>query len=641
MNFFEHQEHARRLTRRLVIAFALAVIATIAAVDLALVAMFKLGGFSQRTLVELAPVLLGGAAVTAVVIGGASLYRIASLNGGGGVVAAGMGGVLVDADVHDPLRRRLRNVVEEMALASGVPVPEIYVLEHEAGINAFAAGYSPSDAAVAVTRGALERLDRTELQGVIAHEFSHILNGDMRLNIRLMGALFGILVLALAGRRVLSGMRFSRGGKRNGGVVGLFALALVVIGYVGQFFGRWIKAAVSRQREFLADASAVQFTRHPEGVAGALKKIAAHVDGARLSADAEEISHMLFGQGFSGRLFATHPPIEQRIRRIDPAFDPAELAALARELPQPRWVEDAEHGVKAAADRSSAAPVMGAAQSGAAAGVIASAAFDVERLIAGVGRPEWEKVLRAAALSAALPRELAAAARSPEWAPEALLRLLLDEREAVRERQLLAVSRHLGSDSETQVRFLLRTVPVISPSQRLYLQEIAFPALKRRPRAYMERFQDAMTAVAEADGRVDVFEYLLTKVVAVHLRDALNPRQAQVAGRAGISELASQTGVLLGTLAGHANEDEQAARAYRLGMQAAGIAVTGDHEPAVAGFEALDRALSALDELSPAAKERLLRAMLATVLADDTVAVEELELLRAACAALHLPLPLW
>ncbi|MFI0414153.1 MAG: M48 family metallopeptidase, partial [Candidatus Thiodiazotropha sp.] len=343
MNFFEHQDEAKRNTQRLVLLFLLAVVVIILAIDTVLLILFgtllsdtaespqTLSGF----LTENSSILLFGTGGTGAAIGLASLFRSASLKDGGAAVARQMGGVPVEADPQDPLRQRLRNVVEEIAIASGVPVPEIYIMERESGINAFAAGYSPSDAAVAVTRGTLENLNREELQGVIAHEFSHIFNGDMRLNIRLIGALFGIMILAIAGRRILSGARFSSSSKNNNaGAIILFAAALTAIGYIGLFFARWIKAAVSRQREYLADASAVQFTRNPQGIAGALKKIAVHTQGASLNSDSEEISHMLFGQGMRATLFATHPPVIERIQRIEPSFREQELGEIAKRLLQ-------------------------------------------------------------------------------------------------------------------------------------------------------------------------------------------------------------------------------------------------------------------------------------------------------------------
>ncbi len=307
MNFFEHQDRARKQSRWLFLAFALAVLAIVVAIDV--IVLVALGvtsvqdGTQPLTVTEMLRAnggLLSGAAIgTVAVIGLASLFKTASLRSGGGQVARQLGGTLVESDPRDRKRRRLRNVVEEIALASGVPVPEIYVLEQESGINAFAAGYSPSDAAVAVTRGALEKLSRNELQGVIAHEFSHILNGDMRINIRLMGALFGILLLALIGRRVLIHSHLAGRGSRNknGAAILLIAFGLTAIGYIGLFFGRWIKAAVSRQREYLADASAVQFTRDPDSIGGALKKIAVYSESSYLNADSEEVSHMLFGDG--------------------------------------------------------------------------------------------------------------------------------------------------------------------------------------------------------------------------------------------------------------------------------------------------------------------------------------------------------
>ncbi|MFS8137654.1 MAG: M48 family metallopeptidase [Thermomonas sp.] len=320
MNFFEHQAAARRTSSRLVILFGLAVVGIVLAVDLAawIATRGSPGMVAFTSVATLAVIALG------------SMYRISSLSGGGEPVALQMGGVPVPENTTDLDLRRLRNVIEEIAIASGVPVPKIYVLEHEDAINAFAAGYSPSDAVIAVTRGALDRLNRDELQGVIAHEFSHILNGDMRLNIRLIGILFGILMIGLIGRKILWHGRFSG---RSKGAGAMFAAALValIVGYIGLFFGRMIKAGVSRSRESLADASAVQFTRQSQGLAGALKKIGGLEAGSRLNnrGDAEEVSHMLFGEGvgFSG-LFATHPPLLKRIQALEPGFRGEELERL-------------------------------------------------------------------------------------------------------------------------------------------------------------------------------------------------------------------------------------------------------------------------------------------------------------------------
>ena len=348
MNFFEHQEAARKKTSLLVFYFVLAVAAIVAAVYLAVLAAFlfaekdRPGGLDVSLLWQPELFLLVAVATLALV-GGGSVYRIAALSGGGHTVAELLDGRPIDPNTTDPDERRVLNVVEEMAIASGTPVPPVYLLEDEEGINAFAAGYTPSDAVIGVTRGCVQSLTRDELQGVIAHEFSHILNGDMRLNIRLMGVLYGILMISITGWflfRITGGgsSRRDDGDKKEGNnPLPLLGLALYVIGYVGVFFARLIKAAVSRQREYLADASAVQFTRNPPGIAGALKKIGASADGSRVrDAEAEEVSHMFFGEALglaASNLMATHPPLADRIRRIDPSFDGDFSAGRARSGP--------------------------------------------------------------------------------------------------------------------------------------------------------------------------------------------------------------------------------------------------------------------------------------------------------------------
>ncbi len=321
MNFFDAQDQARRSTRRLVLVYITATILIVAGVTATILIVAgvtgivgfgvysgaqyagQMGSVTPGQFISNNPGLFASIALVAtLLILGSSLFKTSRLSAGGGRVAVDMGGTQVPTDVQDPLRRRLRNVVEEMAIASGVPVPEIYVMEQEHGINAFAAGFSPSDAAIAVTRGTLELLDRDELQGVIAHEFSHILNGDMKLNIRLMGVLFGIMVLGLIGRLIMRGGYHanivSSRRDRGSAAILIVGIGLVILGGIGVFFARLIKASVSRQREFLADASAVQFTRQSAGIAGALKKIGGYSGGSKINAtDPEEVSHMLFGSG--------------------------------------------------------------------------------------------------------------------------------------------------------------------------------------------------------------------------------------------------------------------------------------------------------------------------------------------------------
>jgi Zn-dependent protease with chaperone function len=282
---------------------------------------------------ELSIIFLFAAAVSALLMVVVSVNRMIQLRAGGRVIAEGLGGVLVPEEAGAGSRRQLLNIVQEMAVASGIPTPAVYVLEHQQGINAFAAGNHFEDAVVAVTQGCLDRLTREQLQGVIAHEFSHILNGDMRLNIKLVGVLHGILGVMLfaqglieAGNELLNApvTHHHQDATLLGPPLILFGALLWPVGLIGTFFASLVKSAASRQREFLADAYAVQFTRNPEAVAGALKVLSGHEAGSRVHGRrALEASHFFFAQGCGrlGSLLDTHPPLTERIRRLDPQWD--------------------------------------------------------------------------------------------------------------------------------------------------------------------------------------------------------------------------------------------------------------------------------------------------------------------------------
>ncbi len=638
MNFFDHQEKARKQTRWLVFLFILALLAIVLSIEV-IILMFlgQPGPEGTRNLID--PGFLGGnstlaggtAVVTLGVVGLASMFRMTSLRAGGGKVAVELGGVRVDADPRDPLRRRLRNVVEEVALASGVPVPEIYVLEKESAINAFAAGYTPADAAIAVTRGTLEKLSRDELQGVISHEFSHIHNGDMRLNIRLIGLLFGIMVLSLVARRVLFSARYTRvsrssGNNSGGGALILIAVGVLVVGYVGMFFARWIKAAVSRQREYLADASAVQFTRNPAGISGALKRIAIEANGSLLEVESEEVSHMLFGEGRKSSLLATHPPLISRIQKIEPSFDPRELEDLVKKIKRKRKnVAEDEERRRAQAEKKSSSGGAGM--------------FDVNNLIDNIGNPDSNQLLFAALVAASMPQEVQSAARSAEWAPETLCLLLLNKDPEVRERQMLLVATRLGSESEKQLRTLQNALPEISPEQRLPLAEMTFPALKRRPREDLMRLLDTIRALISADGQVDVHEYALAKMLEVMVADAISPANSSHGGRKSARSLKNEVSSFLMVVADLGHEDQgKAITAWQAGMQEVGLN-PGEYNPGN-WRQVLDATLTKLDQLAPKQKEKLLRAIVETMIADNQINLIEAELLRAICASLHIPLPM-
>ncbi len=623
MNFFEHQAAARRASTRLVFLFVLAVIGIVAAVDFAawlVVPSWRMLAFT--TGITLLTILFG------------SLYRIASLGGGGEAVAQQMGGTLVPADTTDLSLRRLRNVVEEIAIASGVPVPKLYVLENEAGINAFAAGFSPSDAVVAVTRGTLDRLNRDELQGVIAHEFSHILNGDMRLNVRLIGALFGILMIGLIGRKVLEYGRFGSSRNKNAGALVVAALVAMVIGYVGLFFGRMIKAGVSRSRERLADASAVQFTRQAAGLAGALKKIAGVEDGSRLShrGDAEEVSHMLFGDGVGfSSLFATHPPLLERIRALEPGFRSEQLERLRAEwhlAPPDGLQEDIALGLADGA----AAPLPGARQ---------QVRVSPQQVAAQVATPASDDYRRADAIVDAVPEALRDLARDREAVMPLLLALLLADADDALDAQRKAIAERLGETAaDHALRIHQQLTADLHPALRLPLAALAFPVLRLRPRPQLEVFLDAVQAAVDADGEVSLFEYCLARLLQVQVRESLDPARYARFGRRKPVNVRNEFATLLAVVARYGNADDAAARrAYLAGLQRV---LPHDHlpyAPPAGGVQALDAVWEPLDALDPLAKQAMVEAVTDAISSDGRISVAEAELLRTICGALHCPLP--
>ena len=640
MNFFKAQDQARRTTRRLVAAYVVATLIIVAGIT-ALVAFALYSGVSVNQMYTPAQftaanagVLSGTAGLTTLFILGASLFKTSQLSSGGGRVAQQLGGTLVPTDVSDPLRRRLRNVVEEMAIASGVPVPEIYVLEAEAGINAFAAGYTNGDAAIAVTRGTLELLDRDELQGVVAHEFSHIMNGDMRLNIRLMGVLFGILVLGLIGRMIIRGgyhtSIVSSRRDRGAPAILVIGIGLAVLGGIGVFFGRLIKAGVSRQREYLADASAVQFTRQSEGIANALKKIGGYEAGSYITAaDPEEVSHMLFGSGakLSG-LFATHPPLADRIRALDPDFDASQYPRVER------------HGPSVSRGDSIATSRLG----GDITSALASGGTTVlpDSIAETVGRPESEHVGYARRLRESIPQSLYDAAHSPQLAYLLCIALVLDRDGGSVDRQLALAAEQLGGERTRILQSFYADLAGTDAEFRLPLLEIAFPALKRRPTAELSYLVELTTRMIEIDGHIDFYEYCFYRFMMGNLGQATDPRGGRAPVRARRGELQAAAVNLLRVLAdyGHDNDADRAA-AFAAGLATLGPWAQDQEYRSDRDFTVamLDHSLDILLGLNSGGQESLMRAISATAAHDGKLAVAEAELIRAVCAVLNYPLP--
>ncbi len=641
MNFFEHQEAARKKTSLLVLYFVLAVAAITAAIYLAVAAAFLFSdkgrpGGPDLSLLWNGGLFLAVAAGTLSLVGGGSLYRIAALSGGGHTVAELLDGRPIDSNTTDPDERRVLNVVEEMAIASGTPVPPVYLLEDEEGINAFAAGYTPSDAVIGVTRGCVQSLTRDELQGVIGHEFSHILNGDMRLNIRLMGVLYGILMLSVTGWflfRITSGgsSRRSGGGKKAGtNPLPLLGLALYLIGYIGVFFARLIKAAVSRQREYLADASAVQFTRNPAGIAGALKKIGASGDGSKVQdAEAEEVSHMFFGEALglsSSDLMTTHPPLSDRIQRIDPSFDGdfsrIQLEPAGRECPED--FAPARHG----ADRAERTRSM---------------RFDPVRAVASVGTLGPENLAYASTLLASLPDPVTDAARDPSGACALVYALLLDrDDESVRDAQLAHLTGHEPAATARETRKLSSKVRLLGAEARLPVAELALPALRRLSSAQYEAFSANIGHLVEADRRIDLFEYALRRMLLRHLATQFGESSPTKVAHTTVPPLVRPTAVLLSALArADRSDSSDPPHSFQSGLEALQwpLAPMGILPPGSTGLEAIDGALKVLETAAPRLKQRVLEACAACIGANGLVTTEEGELLRAVADALDCPMP--
>jgi Zn-dependent protease with chaperone function len=627
MDFFAQQARVRGSSRRMVLLFVLAVVAIVVTVDAVLWLLLGRHGVTREGWAShrLLPLTTIGMLL---VIGGCALYRIASLSHGGKAVAESMGAVPVSPDTHDPQLRLLRNVIEEVAIASGTPVPDIYLMQDEPGINAFAAGYSVSDAAICVTQGCLDNLTRDELQGVIAHEFSHVLNGDMRLNIRLIGFLFGIMALAVIGRQLLNfgSVRFSRRSS-NDGWVWVLGLALLGVGYIGYFFGRLIQASVARSRESLADASAVQFTRQTQGIAGALKKIAALGDGSRLhAANRHEVAHMLFGDsdapGFFDGLYATHPPLMKRIRSLDPGFREAELETIFSTM------QDADDARAEALERGSQTPPSPSNSMPFTLGAAVAASVD--------------PVGKSATVSPAASTALIQATKQPESALALMFAIILSPQEALAATQRRAVASAFGDDMQFAAAALAEQVKGLAPGKRMSLLALSFPTLKQLPEGRLQTFLSTLETVTRTNSNVGLEDYCLARLMRLQLSEALHPRSAPVDGQKKLPACIASASFVIAIVAAHGSSDDAAAR--RAWLLAMADAFPGNGQawqvPPNDWQQALDRALADLDGLMPAAKEIFIQSLVRAIRADDTITAEEMALLRAICASLHCIMPL-
>jgi Zn-dependent protease with chaperone function len=636
MNFFEQQDDARRRTRTLVILFVLAVIAIVLAVNAAMSLIWILANGGDFTGQHVYPkgFFITNTLVTLGLILGGTLLEMFNLRDGGDAVARMAGGRLVPSSSRDLQERRLLNVVEEMALASGVACPKVYLLDREESINAFAAGYNPNEAVIAVTQGTLKRLARDELQGVVAHEFSHILNGDMRMNVRLIGVLFGIQMIAGFGQHLMDfGLRSWGMGARDRGDRGpslqviflAVGFALFAIGYIGIVFGRLIKSALSRQREFLADASAVQFTRNRDGIGGALRKIGglAHSGGAAARIrhpNAEQLSHLFLSAikpALWSGLFATHPPLRERLRRIYGGHvDVLEAPEL-------------EDGHAPQSDRLPDIPYAASAFAGAAA-----TKADAAPIATSVASPGLAYV------PPQLPAELDSALREPQAACALVYALLLGP--GKQDDAQMAV---LDADAPQQsalASYLAASIARLPKSARLPLLDLAMPALKLLPPASRAALLSTAGKLIAADRRMTLAEFVLQTILARRL-DARAGRATPIRF-ADISELRLECATLL-SLTAHvaaSGSSEPPDVAFMRGAASyPPLGLTPAHllQLPMIGFAQVRLALERANQLAPLAKPALIKALLAAAGDADPIPIDMADLLRAHCAAIEAPIP--
>ncbi len=639
-NFFENQDAARRNTKRLVFLFGLAVVAIAGMLYLLAVLLTGVDRPDPNTgQMVISPLwwqpdlAVGVALATLIVVGSGSLYKIAQLRSGGSVIAEALGGTLIPAGTRDADERRLLNVVEEIAIASGTPTPPVYLLRDEKGINAFAAGFAPGDAVIGVTRGCVQRLSRDELQGVIAHEFSHILNGDMGLNIRLMGVIHGILIIGIIGYFLLRSSLYSGSSRRSsnrdssGMAIVAAGLGLMVIGFLGTLFGNLIKASVSRQREFFADASAVQFTRNPDGIAGALKEIGGYEGGSILaSPNAPEASHLFFSQGLRGglqMLFATHPPLEERIRRLDPNWRGESRPARA-------------HATHAAPIGTAGFAAGGSTANGSTTRGISAGSSAIEQ----VGQPTAEHIAYAAALVAGLPPAVTDAAREPYGARAVIYALLINREDEPRNRQFEQLARFGEAGIDHETRRLLLEIEPLEARYRLPLIDIAFPSLCALSANQYQAFKTNMHALVVADEKIELFEWVLQRMVFTHLRPHFERVKPPHVRHTSLRKLSEPCAVVLSILA-HAGSSSEASilTAFETGasrLSRINIALLPRER---AGLRELDRALGMLAEANPTARQQLLAACAACVATDRKVTQAEGELVRAIADGIGCPMP--
>jgi Zn-dependent protease with chaperone function len=640
MNFYKAQDDAHRKTKILIFYYAGAILATGIAMHFAmsLIRVHLLARFTKEKILFRDALsdwnglaLVVGVTYAVIVLG--SLYKRLQVSSGGSVVAQSLGGTLIAPDTRDPEERQLLNVVEEMAIASGMPVPQVWVMDADRGINAFAAGTEPGNAVIGVTRGTIQGLNRAELQGVVAHEFSHILNGDMKMNIRLLCMLHGLLLITLIGYGLFRfGLNSGNSGKKkeNSGLpIAIIGAAIIAVGTVGAFFASLIQAAISRQREYLADASAVEFTMDPSGISGALKKIGGTaLRGYVSSSNASEMEHMFFASsGIFNYGFASHPPLEERIKIIEPSWNGEFPIASKRsfEERQEMW------------NQNSSKPVTRNPMDILSNGIAASA------LLNDIGDSSKMKVQQGHVIISGLERSWIDACHDKYHAQLLIYGMLMADEKSVRDQERKHLQAHVGTELSDQVLFWKGQMKHAESTQKIAMLDLCIPTLRMLAREEYQEFVSLTQWLIRSDNHVDLFEFMLQKLLQRHLDSYFLGEAKNRVEHRSLNTLSRQLNVILSTIAGvGANSEQDLHASYKASidlLEEYGVKGLSLLPPAECGLAKASEALEQIGAATPLIKKQVLMICGRAVVHDGKVTNQEAELIRAVADAIGCSVP--
>lgn len=635
MNFFSAQDKARRNTSRLIFLFFLAVISLIILTNILLIGTYTYMEMQEvresvpflvalRNHIEADVVIVISIGVSFLILLG-SLYKVMSLSKGGQAIAEMLGGQLVPQSTTSHDERQLLNIVEEMSIAAGTPIPKVYLL-NESCINAFAAGQSHNNAVIGVTKGALSQLTRDELQGVIAHEFSHILNGDMRLNLRLIGILHGILLIGIIGEYIVRSLRHGSGNKKgNGGAIIVIGVGLMVIGYAGTFFGKWIKASISRQREYLADASAVQFTRNKDTIAGALKKIGGLEAGSLLEAPAaSEYSHAYFANGVSSffeNMMSTHPPLKDRIKKIDPGWNGRYIK------PKPKVSENIE-------------PAKENDKAFAGVAVTSAILVGVDQVMSQIGTVSEANIEYAHQLILSVPEKLRTASKDAYSARAIIYALLIrEQKDKINAWKLL--DRHADEMMPALTKELFAESNNLDENLILPLLEFCINALCELSEQQYLQFKHTINTIITSDSTVDLNEWIIQRLVIQQLDEHFSLRKPAKAKHAYLGAVKEEAEVLLSLIAytEHKDDEALAKQAFEHGIKEIGAHAFNIIPKQELTLNSINNALDQLMKVKPLLKPKILKACAAIIILDGKTTRKGVELFRTLSSCLDCPVP--